>query len=349
MLTGKTLRVSPYINSLEHGISGNTTGKDLETTLQLIYLFFTEPRFDQDEYDNGINQIKAVLPNLVGQPNYKLQKELYKVLYNDNPRRQMISQETLDAASLATLEKDYRMLFNDAAGATFLVVGDVDIDTLKPLVEKYIGSLPKGKKAMKWVDTKERIQKGRIEDIFAVDMQTPKSTVIQAYSAYLPYTAERKAALDAASYILDIRYTNSLREEEGGTYGASASASFSRRPEEMVLIQVAFDCRPSMCDKLRDLAVQGLKELAENGPTDDEMTSAVLNLQKNLPERRQNNSYWQSAIESYELYGRNTDADNEAAINALTKEKVQKVLQEILAQDNLIEVVMKPANTAEAE
>ena len=216
-------------------------------------------------------------------------------------------------------------------------------------MEKYLGSLPKGKKALKWVDTKERVQQGRIEDIFAVDMQTPKSSVIQNYSAYLPYTAERKAALDAASYILDIRYTNSLREDEGGTYGASTNASFGRRPVETALLQVGFDCRPSMCDKLRDLAVQGLKELAENGPTDDEMTSAVLNLQKNLPERRQNNSYWQSAIESYELYGRNIDADNEAAINALTKEKVQGVLKEILAQNNLIEVVMKPANTAEAE
>ena len=349
MLTGKTLSVTPYISGLEHGISGNTTGKDLETTLQLIYLFFTDPRFDKDEYDNGINQIKAVLPNLVVQPNYKLQKEVFKVLYNDHPRRALISQETLDAASLATLEKDYRMLFNDAAGATFLVVGDVDIDTLKPLVEKYIGSLPKGKKAMKWVDTKERIQKGRIEDIFAVDMQTPKSTVIQAYSAYLPYTAERKAALDAASYILDIRYTNSLREDEGGTYGASTNASFGRRPVETALLQVGFDCRPSMCDKLRDLAVQGLKDLAENGPTDEELTSAVLNLQKNIPERRQTNSYWQSAIESYEIYGRDMDADNEAAINALSKEKVQSVLKEILAQNNLIEVVMKPANTAEAE
>jgi zinc protease len=216
-------------------------------------------------------------------------------------------------------------------------------------VEKYLGSLPKGKKALKWVDTKERVQQGRIEDIFAVDMQTPKSSVIQTYSAYLPYTAERKAALDAASYILDIRYTNSLREDEGGTYGASTNASFGRRPVETALLQVGFDCRPSMCDKLRDLAVQGLKDLAENGPTDDELTSAVLNLQKNLPERRQNNSYWQSAIESYKLYGRNIDADNEAAINALTKEKVQGVLKEILAQNNLIEVVMKPANTAEAE
>lgn len=349
MLTGKTLSVTPYISNLEHGISGNTTAKDLETTLQLVYLFFTDPRFDQDEYDNGINQIKAVLPNLVGQPNYKLQKELYKVLYNDNPRRAMISQETLDAASLATLEKGYRMLFNDAAGATFLVVGDVDIDTLKPLVEKYIGSLPKGKKALKWVDTQERVQKGRIEDIFAVDMQTPMSTVIQTYSAYLPYTAERKAALDAASYILDIRYTNSLREDEGGTYGASSNISFSRRPEETALIQVAFSCRPSMCDKLRDLAVQGIKDLAENGPTDEEVTSAILNLQKNIPERRQNNSYWQGAIESYELYGNNTDAENEAAINALDKAKIQRAVAEILAQNNLIEVVMKPANTAESE
>ncbi len=349
MLTGKTLSVTPYISGLEHGISGNTTGKDLETTLQLIYLFFTDPRFDKDEYDNGINQIKAVLPNLVGQPNYKLQKEVYKVLYNDHPRRALLSQETLDAASLATLEKDYRMLFNDAAGATFLVVGDVDIDTLKPLVEKYIGSLPKGKKALKWVDTNERIQKGRIEDIFAVDMQTPMSTVLQTHTAYLPYTAERKAALDAASYILDIRYTNSLREDEGGTYGASCNVSFSRRPEEMAIIQVSFSCRPSMCDKLRDLAVRGIKDLAENGPTEEEVTSAVLNLQKNIPERRQNNSYWQGAIESYELYGRNTDADNEAAINALDKAKIQQAVAEILAQNNLIEVVMKPANTAEAE
>ena len=349
MLTGKTLSVTPYISGLEHGIGGNTTGKDLETTLQLIYLFFTDPRFDKDEYDNGINQIKAVLPNLVGQPNYKLQKEVYKVLYNNNPRRALLSQETLDAATLATLEKDYRMLFNDAAGATFLVVGDVDIDTLKPLVEKYIGSLPKGKKALKWVDTKERIQRGRIEDIFAVDMQTPMSTVLQTHTAYLPYTAERKAALDAASYILDIRYTNSLREDEGGTYGASCNVSFSRRPEEMALIQVSFSCRPSMCDKLRDLAVQGIKDLAENGPTDEEVTSAILNLQKNIPERRQNNSYWQGAIEAYELYGRNTDADNEAAINALDKAKIQRAVAEILAQNNLIEVVMKPANTAEAE
>ena len=100
---------------------------------------------------------------------------------------------------------------------------------------------------------------------------------------------------------------------------------------------------------LRQLAIQSINDLADNGPTDEEVTSAVLNLKKNLPERRQNNSYWEGAIESYLRYGRDIDIDNEAAINALTKEKIQQTLQEVLTQGNLIEVVMRPANAAEAE
>ena len=349
MITGKTLSIDPYLNSLDHGIEGSANQKDLETALQLLYLFFTEPRFDEDEYMNGINQLKAVLPNLATQPNYKFEQELDKVLYDNSPRHELISMEKVDAASLQTLEKYYRKLFNDAAGATFVVVGDIDMDTLKPLVEKYIGSLPKGRKALNWADDGVRIPVGQIEDVFSVDMQTPMSSVFQNYSARLPYTAERKAALDAIAYILDIRYTNSLREDEGGTYGASANALFNRRPEELVKIQVSFDCRPSLCDKLRELAIQGINDLADNGPTEEEVTSAVLNLKKNLPERRQNNSYWQGAIESYLRYGRDVDIDNEAAVNALTKEKIQQTLQEVLSQGNLIEVVMKPANAAEAE
>jgi zinc protease len=348
MLTGKTLSVTPYIDRLEHGIGGSSSVKDLETALQLVYLFYTDPRFDQDEYDNGINQITAVLPNLENQPNYKLQKELYKTLYK-TPRREMISAEKLAKASLATIEKNYRSLFADAAGATMVIVGDVDLNALKPLVEKYIGSLPKGKKATKWVDTHEDIIPGRIENVFTVDMQTPMSTVVQAWTAPLAYTAERQAALEAITYILDIRYTNSLREDEGGTYGASSQGMIQRRPTEQVIIQVVFACRPSLCDKLRSLAIEGIRDLAANGPTDDEVNSAVLNLKKNLPESRVSNSYWRGRIKDYLDYGKDGDAAREAALNSLTKDSIQKFLQEILAADNLAEIVMKPANTAESE
>ena len=122
-----------------------------------------------------------------------------------------------------------------------------------------------------------------------------------------------------------------------------------RRPTEQVIIQVVFACRPSLCDRLRSLAIEGIRDLAANGPTDEEVNSAVLNLKKNLPESRVSNSYWRSRIKDYLDYGKDGDAAREAALNSLTKESIQKFLQEILAADNLAEIVMKPANTAEAE
>ena len=349
MLTGKNLSVTPYIDRLENGINGRSTVKDLETALQLVYLLYTDPRFDQEEWDNSIDQLASLLPNLVNQPNYKFQSELYKTLYSNNPRRQMLSQEIADRAQLATVEKYYRMLFADAAGATFYVVGDVNPAALQPMVEKYIGSLPAGKKPLKWVDNHEDIAKGRIENVFEVDMQTPKSTVLQVWSADVPYTFEKDAAMDAISYILDMRYVESLREEEGGTYGASAQGVLQRRPTPRALIQVYFDCKPALCDKLRSLAIKGLEDLAANGPTEEEVNMARLNLQKNIPESRQRNNWWLNGLELYYTYGEDRDALYETAVNAISKESIQATLNEILGQGNFTELVMKPAATAEAE
>ena len=349
MLTGKNVSVSPFIDGVEHGITGRSTVKDLETAFQLLYLQFTDPRFDSEEWQNGIDQIEAILPNLVNQPNYKLQTQLYKTLYGDNPRRQMLSADVLAKANLATVEKNYRKLFADAAGATVVIVGDVNPEALKPLVEKYIGSLPKGKKATDWIDRNVDIVKGEVQNIFEADMQTPKSTVLQVYSADMPYSYATSAAMEAISYILDMRYVESLREEEGGTYGASTNASLSRRPKERAIIQTYFDCKPALCDKLRELAVKGIKELAEEGPTDEEVNMAKLNLQKNIPESRQRNNWWKDNIEIFLLRGEDRDASYAQAVDGLSKELIQNTLKEILSQDNFAELVMRPANTAEAE
>ena len=349
MLTGKNLSVNPYFDRLKNGINGNSTVKDFETALQIVYLYFTDPRFDAEEWQNGIDQLNAVLPNLMNQPNYKFQKELMNTLYGNNARRQMLSDETIAKASLATVEKNWKKLFADAAGATFVVVGDVNPEAIKPLIEKYIGSLPKGKKALSWVDTNENYVKGKVENVIEVDMQTPKSTVYQVYNADIPYSYTKDAAMDAISYILDMRYTNSLREEEGGTYGASTMGGIDRLPKENAWFLVGWDCKPALCDKLRQLAIDGFNDLATNGPTDDEMNSAKLNLQKNLPESRQNNTWWRNGIELYLQHGEDRDAAYEQAVNNLTKEDLTSLMQELLASGNFVEMVMKPANTAEAE
>jgi zinc protease len=349
MLSGKNLYMSPFIDSRQHGISGSSTKKDLETAFQLMYLYFTHPRFDQNEFDQGMNQLKAVLPNLTNQPNYRLQDQLYKTLYNDSPRHQLINDSIMQNANLQTIERVYKDLFKDAAGTTVLIVGDFGTDTLKTYVEKYIGSLPKGKKSSKWIDRNDDMVSGKIENIFSVDMQTPQSTVCQIYNMPYAYSVKNQVIMDAIQYILDMIYTDTLREDEGGTYGASTQVSLSKYPKEKAMVLVAFNTKPSSADKLRALAVSGMKNLAENGPTDEQFSKTIENFKKQIPEKRVDNDYWLSQLFHYCVYGENEDQLYEKAVNELKPEDIKDMLQKIIGSGNYIEIVMNPGKSAEKE
>lgn len=350
MLSGKNVSVSPYINSLRNGVSGRCTPKDLETALQLTYLYFADPRFDQAEFDQAVNQLQAILPNYVKQPDYAFSAEIHKALYGDNPRVTNISEELLAKASLATIEKDYRMLFNDAAGATMVICGDFDIDTVKPLVEKYLGSLKKGKKELAWKYEKPSIVPGEFTDDFNVDMQTPKVTVLKVYSNTLPeYKVADKVALSAATYILDMRYTKSLREDEGGTYGASTYGDISSEPKAEAFLQIYFDTKPVAADKLISLSLEGLNSLAEDGPTTEEFDMTLKNLQKNIPESRISNNYWLSCLTQLNNLGIDYDKEYENAVNSLKPADIQNILKAIMASGSVKTVVMRPGTAAEAE
>ena len=343
MLAGKNLSVNPYISNVVHGVQGQSTPKDLETALQLAYLFFADPRFDEAEYQTGIQQIKALLPNIAKNPDFVFQNEMNKILYGNDPRIVELNEETLAKANLATIERVYRELFKDAAGAILTITGNVDPAAIKPMVEKYIGSIAKGKKADQ-VNKENiiRFAKGRIDEAVALEMQTPKSTVLQLYTAYMPVDTKTEVALEAANYVLDMIYTKSIREEEGGTYGVGVSMAGQRTPEERVIIQVYFDTNPEAAPKLRELAIKGLKDLAENGPELEKFNMAIENFKKNLPESRISNSYWAGNIRSWYRYGIDADAEYEAALQAVTPEDVKAVLQAVLAQNNLIEITSAP-------
>ena len=344
MLAGKSLSVTPFISGSRHGVSGNSTPKDLETALQIAYLYFTEPRFDQDEYMIGINQINALLPNLKANPDFQFSIAMDQILYGNNPRVVSLTEETLAKANLETIERVYRELFKDAAGAVVTIVGNVDLETLKPMVEKYIGSLPKGKKASQ-VNEENLITfaKGEVNEVVKLQMQAPKSTVVQLYSAYAPVNTKKSVALDAANYIIDMVYTKTIREDEGGTYGVGTSMVAQRSPMERLIAQIYFNTNPDAVEKLSALAVKGLKELAENGPTQEHFNMAMENFKKNLPESRINNSYWMNCLQTWNEHGINHDVEYEEAINTLTPEDVKDALQELLSQGNVINIASFPA------
>lgn len=342
MLAGKQVSVRPFYSETASGFTAGTTRKDVETALQLLYLNYVDPRFDQTEYDNAIKPLASVLPNMETNPDFILQKELSSVLYNDNPRESVISTEKLGNASMDEMERVVReVLRKDAAGVIVYVVGDFDMDEIKPMVEKYMGSLPKGKRPTEWVDRGVRVVDEPVTDDFKVAMTQPKVTVAQIFKNNSAYSVERSLNYSALGYILNMVYVSTLREDEGGTYGASVHAMLNRVPASFGLLQIAFETNTEKADVLRELSLDGLRNIASEGPTEEQFDKTVKNLRKRLPERQITNGYWLGMLRNYYNYGEDTVAEYQAALDSLTPDKVKAAAQEFL-DGNLIEFVMRP-------
>ena len=343
MLAGKNISCSPYIGALRHGVSAEATPKDFETALQMVYLNYMAPRFDNEEYQLGITQIKALLPNLEGQPNFKLQQILMSTIYGNNPRRQVINNDILDKANIATVEAVYRRLFDGVNGATLYIVGNVDVETAKPLIEKYIGSIAKGGKVSKWNDRGEHFVKGEVIEHPQVAMETPKTTVFHLYSADMPYSVKNAVMLDAAKQILDMVFTETLRESEGGTYGASVATVAADEPKEYVAIQVVFETNPEQAEKLAKMAKEGVLNLVKDGIPADKLAKVVENLKKNIPEQRINNGYWMSVLTTWENDKYDYDKEYEEAVAQISAENILPLLQKVVNSGNFVEIMMSPA------
>ena len=341
-LAGKNVRLDLSIEKTRHGIDLVATPKDLETAMQMLYLNIVDPRFDEEEYEVGLNQIKAILPNLENLPQLQLQKALYETLYGGSERAFIISSEVVEKANMKNVENVYKRLFGNVAGATVYIVGNVDAETLKPLVTKYIATLPGGKKGSKFIDRKDGIVDGKIVKSVAVPMETPKSTVIQVYKADMPYSIQNDVLLNIAKLYLDMLYVETLRESEGGTYGAGVMNTTIREPKEMALLQVAFETNPESAEKLSNLAVEGVHKLIAEGIPADKFDMILQNIKKNIPQDRISNSYWVGALQNYAEFGEMYDSEYEKAVDASTPEAVVELMKKLVDAGNFIQLTMSP-------
>jgi len=343
MLSGKIANITPYVNEESHGLQGSSSPKDVETALQLLYMNFMNPRFDADEFEVALNQLRTVVPNLKSMPNFQFGKHLTYAMNADGPRVIYIGDEVIEKANLESFKKVYKnTLFKDAAGAILFIVGKVDMNTLKPLVEKYIGSLTKGKKAASYIDRGERLRSGQFEDRFSMPMESPKVSVFQFYNTAFNPTVENRLTLNALEYIMGMVYTDTLREAEGGTYGASVYTDYNRVPLKECFLYVAFDTNKDQAPALEELAKKELSDLAENGPSDEYYARTLEFFKAQLPQQRISNSYWMTDLARYYRFSEICDAKMEEAINNLTKEKIRKLAKDLIESGNFTTVVMGP-------
>ena len=341
-LAGKNVHLNINIEKTHHGINLVSTPKDLEFAMQMLYLNIVDPRYDEEEYNVGLSQIKAILPNLENLPQLQLQRNLYDALYGGNERALVISPEIVEKASIKDVENVCKRLFGNVAGATVYIVGNIDAGTLKPLVAKYIASLPGGKKGGKFIDRKDGIVEGKIVKEVVVPMETPKSTTIQVYTANIPYSIENDVLLNIAKLYLDMVYVETLRESEGGTYGASVVNKTDREPKEMAMLQVIFETNPESVKKLSDLAAEGVHKLITDGIPADKFDMIIQNIKKNIPQDRISNIYWVNALRDYAEYGDMYDSEYEKAVDNATPEAVVELVKNLVDAGNFIQLTMSP-------
>jgi zinc protease len=345
MLTGKVVGVSPYIGELEHGVSASGSPKDLETMMQLMYLYYTAPRFEASEFEAGFNQVKAIIPNLLKQPNMVFSKVLQETMLSNSPRRPFISVEMLEKVSIENIKKGYTQLMADQTGLKVYITGNVNLEELKPMVEKYIGSLPAlSRKGTSWVDEGIQAPKGIQKNHFTTPMETPKTSVAIIYNGTMEKNLENDIRMSVLNSVLSQLYTKTIREDEGGTYGVSVMAEVGGEPKPEFAVMIIFDTDETKAPKLIELAKQGLKDIAQNGPNVEYVTKARENMIKAFPERQIHNSYWHNVAYQWYSHGRNNFNNYiETVEKVATPESIQKFVQEILSQGNEFELVMNPA------
>ena len=345
-LSGKSASTAVAPDDYTTAVYGSGSPKDLETILQLLYLRFTDPRFNEDDFNTVLGQYISYVENITTNPDYVASSEQLKSIYGNNPRRQQISTEVLKSINFDRIAPIYRQLLSNAADFTVYIVGNVDLATLKPLVEKYIGSLPaKKKKLTKRVDDGVRYATGEVINDFKTPMQQPKVSVGRFYTGDIEFNLENTVTATFLKDILRSRYTTSIREEKGGTYGVSVGCSVDPYYTPTYQFAIQFDTNETMADELSEIVVAEIKELAANGPKAEDLNKVREYLIKEWNNRLVQNGAWMSYIRHFYTYGEdmNRVANYENIVKSMTGEKIAAMAAKILADNNMTYVVMRPA------
>jgi zinc protease len=325
-------------------LSGSTTPKDLEVLMQWIYLSFVHPRFNREAHDSFMERLRAYVQNLRNDPQTIMGDSLDLIMTDYNPRTRIFDNEFLDDVSFEWIESVYRDRFADASDFFFVIVGNMEADSVKPLVQKYIGAIPDLDRSEYWIDRKIRQPEGVVRKTIPMAMETPKANVNIVINQSMEYNPFHRVTMEVIEGILDLRYVESIREEEGGTYGVSVGAGLRRWPVEKGILRIAFDCDPGRVEDLKEKVYQELDKLMEEGPTAQDLSKTVENLLKNREERRQHNSYYMDAIYSKYVHGIDLFAaeNYEEILRDLTVKDVRKVMKALYKKPDIVDVVFVP-------
>ncbi|MFN7275301.1 MAG: M16 family metallopeptidase [Bacteroidota bacterium] len=344
-LAGKSVSVTPYMNTSDEGIEGSSSVKDLETFFQLVHLHFTAPRKDQALFQTFVNSQKSFIENMKSVPQNYFRDTLNKVVYGDHPwAPKMETAESFKSLSLDRSMEIYKQVFGNADGLHFTFVGNLDVEKIKPLLATYLGSLPATKADHTFKDVGLRPAKGPGKLVVKKGADKQSFVVIQ-YSSELPYNQETNLHLTMLCDVINIKIIEKLREEMGGIYGGGIRGGWEKRPYEHYSIGASFPCGPENVDKLTAAFFDIVKNISEKGVEAKDLEKVKETLKNQYTESIKQNDYWLSGLSR--AFIEQTDPAWVLAypekVKQATGDQLQRLCQQVLNAPNLV-AVLNPEN-----
>ena len=290
-LAGKAVSVTPSINELEEGLSGSASPQDAETLFQLIYLTFTAPRADPAVFEVFKSQLKAALENRARNPEVVFSDMLSNTLQRDQPRFRPMTVEELSRMDLGKSMAFYKDRFADASDFTFVFVGNLDLEKIKPLVCRYLGGLPALGRKETWKDWRVSTPEGVVKRKVLKGVE-PKSLEAVVFSGPFRSTQENRLALRASAQVLETRLRKRLREDLSGTYDVTVRPYYSKIPREEYRVTIDLGADPRRIDALTKVIFAEIKKLKNNGPSGAEVADVRLAESRDYETNVRENGWW---------------------------------------------------------
>ena len=339
-LAGKKVTLSASVTSQRETLGGNSSPKDFETMLQLVYLRFQQPRMDADAFESYKTRMKAQLENAKANPLSTINDTISIAMFGHHPRIVMMQPEMVDQINYQRGLDMFADRFADASDFTFFFVGNIDVDAMKPLIAQYLGALPDKQRKEAAIDRKLDILPGTRVKEYAKEMQTPMATTIMVYSGKESYNLRNNVLMDFLTQALDMVFTDEVREKEGGTYGVNSYGSLNKYPHEEAMMQIVYQTDPTKKEKLNTLIDELVKKMAAEGPSSEQMQKVRDYMVKQYNDNQKENSYWISSLDEYYYTGIDFNADYLNIVNSVTAADVKAFATDLIQQGNKVTVVL---------
>jgi zinc protease len=342
-LTGKTAGATATIGPYEEIVTGSSSKKDLETMFQLIYLRFTQPRADATAFSVMQGNMKTSLPQQRSNPAFLFNEALTSALRGDHPRTRPVTLETVAQMDLQKSMAFYKDRFADAGDFTFVFVGSFDPAEMKPLVERYLGSLPSTGRKESWKDTGIRYTTGVTERRVEKGVE-PQSRAAIFFTGAFEYDQASRIAIRAMGEVLQTRLHEALREDLGGTYGVSAGTSYAQIPVKEYAVSISFSCDPARTDELVKATMEQVELLKTNGPTEKEVEETRAKLLRDFETSSKQNGYWASQLSYRYQSGEPLDTlfEMPELYKGITAKMIHDAAQRYLNPENHVTVTLFP-------